>query len=223
MPRIRTIKPEFWADEKLSLLDPLTRLTFLGLVSMADDAGRLVDNVKLLDGQLFPATDDTCAEPLETLARIGRIIRYRSESGQELIQVANWQRHQRVDNPSKYNLPGPPDGLAQVSRGSGEGDANISPSDLRPSTPDQRPPRAGARENGKRPSTLEVGEIINATKQLVEKPLVGAPRIPKAAVESKFDGPTARAIIAVGLKRFLKDDDYLLRDLGSALYEARHA
>ena len=107
MPRIRTIKPEFWADEKLSLLDPLTRLVFLGLISMADDAGRLVDNVKLLDGMLFPSTDDTCRESLETLARIGRISRYRSGSGQELIQVVTWSTHQRVDHPSPYVLPGP--------------------------------------------------------------------------------------------------------------------
>ena len=107
MPRIRSIKPEFWADEKLSLLDPLTRLVFLGLICMADDAGRLVDNVKLLDGQLFPATDDTVSSSLETLASIGRILRYRSGSSQDLIQIARWAQHQRVDHPSPYTLPGP--------------------------------------------------------------------------------------------------------------------
>src|SRR5688500_18266443 len=68
MPRIRTLKPEFWQDEKLALLDPLTRLVYLGLVSQADDAGRLLDNVKYLDGLLFPYTDDTCADALDTLA-----------------------------------------------------------------------------------------------------------------------------------------------------------
>jgi len=107
MARIRTIKPEFWADEKLSLLDPLTRLVFLGLISMADDAGRLVDNIKLLDGMLFPNTDDTCGASLEILARISRIARYRSSSGQQLIQIVNWATHQKVDNPGKYTLPGP--------------------------------------------------------------------------------------------------------------------
>ena len=48
MARIRTIKPEFWTDEKLAPLSPICRLTFLGLVSMADDAGRL--NAKQLRG-----------------------------------------------------------------------------------------------------------------------------------------------------------------------------
>jgi hypothetical protein len=105
--RIRTIKPEFWTDEKLSILDPLTRLVFLGLISMADDAGRLVDSVRLVDGMLFPNTDDTSRDSLDTLARMSRIVRYRSSSGQALIQILNWDRHQKVDNPNKYTLPGP--------------------------------------------------------------------------------------------------------------------
>ena len=107
MARIRTLKPEFWADEKLAPLDALTRLVFLGLISMADDAGRLVDSVKQLDGMLFPQTDDTCGPALESLASASRIIRYVSESGQRLIQIAHWARHQRVDHPNAHVLPGP--------------------------------------------------------------------------------------------------------------------
>lgn len=75
MARIRSIKPEFWADEKLSPLDPITRLVFLGLISMADDAGRLVDNVKQIDALVFPETSDSARESLATLSRIGRIQR----------------------------------------------------------------------------------------------------------------------------------------------------
>lgn len=149
MPRIRTLKPEFWADEKLSLLDPLTRLVFLGLVSMADDAGRLVDNVKLLDGQLFPNTDDTSRDALDILARLQRITRYQSPSGQALIQIANWNKHQKVDNPSKYVLPGPDEAIVtqrvvpptvnDASRESSENLASVSRSDLGPTTGDLRP------------------------------------------------------------------------------------
>lgn len=108
MARIRTIKPEFWQDEKMAPLPPIDRLVFLGLVSQADDAGRLVDNIRLLDGLIFPCTDDTCAGSIETLARLGRVRRYESDSGQRLIQITTWDRHQRVVNPSKYTLPAPP-------------------------------------------------------------------------------------------------------------------
>lgn len=163
MPRIRTMKPEFWSDEKLSLLDPLTRLVFLGLISMADDHGRLVDNIKLLDGQLFPNTDDSAREPLETLASIGRVIRYRATSGQSVVQIVNWERHQKVTHPGKEVLPPPddavliqqpPEGLTKVSRDSHETLAplpsDLVTNDLRPSDRafeeawEKYPPRTGS-------------------------------------------------------------------------------
>lgn len=106
MSRIRTLKPEFWQDEKMAPLDPLTRLVFLGLISLADDAGRLVDNVKAIDGQLFPDTDDSARQALDTLAEIGRIERGLSASGQRIIQLVNWSKHQKIDKPNfKSALP----------------------------------------------------------------------------------------------------------------------
>lgn len=138
MRRIRTIKPEFWQDEKLAPLPPTTRLVFLGLLSMADDAGRLVDNVKAIDGFLFGATRDTAKKSLEVLADAGRILRYQSASGQALIQIVGWHRHQKVDKPAKYTLP-PPDGLAGTSREPRENGATSSRSDQGPCTKDQGP------------------------------------------------------------------------------------
>jgi hypothetical protein len=158
MARIRTLKPEFWADEKLARLSALTRLVFVGLISQADDAGRLIDNVKLLDGLLFPETDDTCRGALEELAGADRILRYQSEAGQRLIQVVNWEKHQKVDKPSKYVLPAatetlapPPGNDPPPSRDSRETVARSPRSDLGPTTPDLRPttsepPRESAAE-----------------------------------------------------------------------------
>lgn len=145
MARIRTIKPEFWSDEKLSLLDDTTRLVFLGLVSFADDAGRLIDNVKTLDGLIFPNTDSTCGPALDTLARLSRVIRYVSASGQPLLQIANWDKHQKVDKASKYVLPGPDVAVIERpippedSRDSRETVAKDSRPDLLPTTKDQGP------------------------------------------------------------------------------------
>jgi hypothetical protein len=104
--RIRTIKPEFFQDEKLAPLDPTTRLVFLGLISMADDYGRLLDNVRVIDAFVFPETEDTSREALARLSRIGRIARGRTASGQRAIQIVNWERHQKVDHPNpKASLP----------------------------------------------------------------------------------------------------------------------
>lgn len=100
MARIRTIKPEFWQDEKLAPLSPLDRLVFLGLISMADDLGRVHDNVKMIDAFIFPETSDTARESLATLSRISRVTRGLTSSGQRVIQITNWTRHQKVDRPS---------------------------------------------------------------------------------------------------------------------------
>jgi hypothetical protein len=124
MARIRSIMPEYWQDEKLSPLPPIDRLVFLGLISQADDAGRLVDNPRLLDGLLFPHTKESCAPSLEVLAELGRILRYTSDSGQRLIQIVGWERHQKVKNPSAYNLPAPPATGSGETRGRLGGEPN---------------------------------------------------------------------------------------------------
>lgn len=106
MARIRTIKPEFWSDEKLSPLAPIDRLTFLGLISMADDYGRVHDNVKVIDAFIFPNTDDSVRESLANLSRMNRIRRGNSSSGMPIIEIINWDRHQKVDKPQpKLALP----------------------------------------------------------------------------------------------------------------------
>src|SRR5690606_3718581 len=99
-PRIRTIKPEFFQDEKLAPMTVIDRFVFLGLISMADDAGRLLDNVKVIDAFIFPCSDDSSATSLRKLHDLSRIVRYTSESGQKLIQIRNWSEHQKVEKPN---------------------------------------------------------------------------------------------------------------------------
>jgi hypothetical protein len=184
MPRIRTIKPEFWQDEKLAPLNPTVRLVFLGLISMADDAGRLVDNVKSIDGFIFPHTDDSSREALDILARLSRIRRYRSASGQRLIQIANWW-HQKVDKPSKHVLPAPPDpdsgasteaptssnDTAESSRDSldhveesSRSDLVSSTNDLGPSTPDLGPRK---KDRGPQPPATLLETLPKKARELL--------------------------------------------------------
>jgi hypothetical protein len=99
MPRIRTIKPEFWGDEKLAPMEPIDRLVFLGLISMADDAGRVLDSVRSIDGFIFPETEDSAKDSLTRLAELGRIERGVTLSGQRVIQIVNWS-HQKIDKPN---------------------------------------------------------------------------------------------------------------------------
>jgi hypothetical protein len=185
MARIRTLKPEFWGDEKMAPLDPTTRLVFLGLISLADDAGRLVDNVKTIDGQIFPATDDTSRESLDILARLSRIIRYTAASGQKLIQLRHWERHQKVDKPGKHVLPGPSrediarQEVAESSREARESVAEVSRSDLGPRTMDLGP------------RTVDQGRASRRTPKAA--PFMG----PVRSVVREVDGPNAQVPVFV--------------------------
>lgn len=99
MARIRTIKPEFWGDEKLAPLPPIDRLVFLGLIGMADDAGRVVDTIRAIDGFIFPETEDSARESIDKLVDLGRIDRGVTASGQRILQIVNWD-HQKIDKPN---------------------------------------------------------------------------------------------------------------------------
>lgn len=138
MPRIRTVKPEFWADEKLGPMDPVTRLVFLALISLADDAGRLLDSVKQLDGAIFPYTSDTCRRSLDELVATGRVQRGCTKSGQRVLQLVNWH-HQKIDKPNLRNaLPPIVEASAIIRRNVGD-EPTKHTYDLRPTTNDRRP------------------------------------------------------------------------------------
>lgn len=196
--RIRTIKPEFWADEKLGPMDPLDRLVFLGLMSLADDAGRLIDSVKALDGALFPYTDDTCGPSLERLASASRIVRGTTASGQRVVQVANWDKHQRVDHPNllaalpeiavAQEVTPPSRAAREKDRGSSRG-ARASTNDLRPTTNDLPAARGGwlapfidlHREKAGEPA---VGPMGKALKQVRDALIKEFPDTPLANIDS---------------------------------------
>jgi len=54
MPRIRTVKPEFFDDEKLGTVSRDARLIFIGLLIFADDYGVVKGNSRWLKARIFP-------------------------------------------------------------------------------------------------------------------------------------------------------------------------
>lgn len=111
MPRIRQIKPAFFASEDIAAIRPYrARLTFVGLWTHVDDNGRCRDNPRLIRAAVWPLEDDVTLADVEDdlaeLARLGRIRRYDSPDG-PCIQVSNFDRHQKINNKSKTTLHGP--------------------------------------------------------------------------------------------------------------------
>src|SRR6185312_3058738 len=111
MARIRSIKPETWEDQKLASLPRDARLLFIGLWSVADDDGRLRGFASFVKGKVFPYDSDMTNEVvdglLNQLASLERIQRYQVD-GQDYIWICNFNKHQKIDHPSKSQIPAPP-------------------------------------------------------------------------------------------------------------------
>jgi hypothetical protein len=106
MARIRTIKPEFFTSLSIADLSPLTRLTFIGLWTHVDDAGRCIDDARLIKAAVSPLERTVAAieADLVALTNQGRVIRYEGD-GKRLIQVANWTEHQYINRPRPSKFP----------------------------------------------------------------------------------------------------------------------
>lgn len=110
MPRIRTIKPEFFASEDVSALPMRARLTWIGLWTHCDDHGRAKDVVRLIKAAVWPLDDITLSDvedDLDVLAAHERIVRY-SVDGKQYLAVVNWHVHQAINRPGRPTCPPPP-------------------------------------------------------------------------------------------------------------------
>lgn len=113
MPRIRTIKPDFFTSDTVSELPLRARLTWIGMWTHCDDHGRCRDNVKLIKAAVWPLDNVSLRdieEDLDALIAKGLVFSYTAaESGKNYLQVTGWDEHQKVDRPSKSAIPAPAD------------------------------------------------------------------------------------------------------------------
>jgi hypothetical protein len=95
MARSRNIKPGFFTNADLAECQPLARILFAGLWTIADKAGRLRDRPKQLKGELLPYDDCEVDALLNELASGDEPFIHRYEAqGVAYIQIATWDKHQ---------------------------------------------------------------------------------------------------------------------------------
>ncbi len=105
--RIRSLKPEFWGDEKLGAETDAVRLAFVWTWSEADDSGVLRLSAGSLRSGVWEHQDRTIAEAKKVISRLielGLLLSWQVGSD-VFAAVVHFHEHQRVDHPGRTFLP----------------------------------------------------------------------------------------------------------------------
>ena len=73
MARARSIKPSFFKNDELAECEPMARLLFVGLWTLADRDGRLECRPMRIKAELFPYDNCDINELLEQLQKLSLI------------------------------------------------------------------------------------------------------------------------------------------------------
>lgn len=200
MARIRTVKPEFWEDERCGRLSTLARLNFLGLISLADDEGRGRAAPEYLLRRLHPYASDVKMKrfrrSLDELEATGMVQFYQA-NGERLYLVVHFSRHQRINRPTPSRLP-PPPSLIEASRSRQGARVESSP-----------PERNGEERSGTEVERSGANQEENAEPPPLRAPPVGSEPDQKRA--PGYRTPNLRAI--AGLKP--RPEDELAKETAS--------
>lgn len=112
-PRIRSIKPILWDSESLGRCSVLARLTFLGMISMADDDGRGRADVRYLLGRIHTYANDVTEGQLQAAVeelRASRCVVLYAAGPAHYYYLPGWRGNQLINRPTPSVLPPPPVG-----------------------------------------------------------------------------------------------------------------
>lgn len=103
------IDPGIWTNVQVTRLTVLQRLLYIGLISNADDDGRLNGDPLYLKGVVFPhdnITPDAINEQLKAIVKQSLIVRYKVGKA-AYIQHPNWSKHQYIRDRRPSTIPPP--------------------------------------------------------------------------------------------------------------------
>jgi hypothetical protein len=113
MARTRSIKPSFFKNEFLAECDPMARLLFVGLWTLADSQGRMEFRPLRIKAELFPYDNCDILGLLKQLADRGFVRAY--ESGDvKVLEIPTFGEHQRCHPDERDEGLPPPDESAET-------------------------------------------------------------------------------------------------------------
>lgn len=104
--RIRTIKPEFWTNEKLCSLPECTHLFAAALLNYVDDEGYFNANPGLIKGALFPIRETSRTIPvmLQELSKIGYLKIGETDDERKYGFIIHFSEHQVINKPKESKI-----------------------------------------------------------------------------------------------------------------------
>lgn len=196
MARIRTIKPEAWDSEDLAAVSVTAVLTFFGLLTLADDAGRFRAHPAIIHGRLWALRPDHTvvhvAADLEQLAAAGLICLFTGCDGRTYLHIVTWAKHQKIDRATPSRLPACPAHGSPAKHGCGgcgetactRPHRNPAPTDAAPATTVPTPPTsADARRVLDHPASPESAPEPDTLPQQEDDGLTAVATVPYDAGE----------------------------------------
>lgn len=110
MARQRIINPEFWLDEDIAYCDFTYRLFYIGTWNFSDDYGVIENAPQKLKAQIFPYDDVSVQPIIDRLTEKKKYIPFEVD-GKKYLFIKNFLKYQKVDKPSKFRYPSPPQAL----------------------------------------------------------------------------------------------------------------
>lgn len=176
MARSRNIKPGFFSNETLADINPLGRILFAGLWTIADREGRLQDRPKRIKAEVLPYDDCDADQLLTELNKHKFILRYESD-GQRYIQVLAWHKHQTPHvKEVASTIPVPV--LNSVEHESSTGKTGTSPSDsllLIPDSLELPRPKRNRATSAKNPKLVYTADDEALAKRMFAAVRLAAP------------------------------------------------
>lgn len=170
MARIRTVKPEFFDDEKMGKISRDARLTIIGMLVLSDDYGVVKGHPLWLKSRIFPYDDlsnsDFC-EFLKEIETVG-IIRPFKNNDEQYYHIVNFKKHQVVEKPSKNRNPLPPDEFKKP--GPEKTLPDYSPTTPQPVTKKERKEVEVEREMEREKDNVPIGTLSGKPDVESEKP-----------------------------------------------------
>jgi hypothetical protein len=130
------IDPSIWEDLTIGQLSRDARLCFIGMLSYADDEGRVQVDPRYIKRAVFGFDDDLNAADVgrildELRQSVSNIVFYEVD-GKKIAAFQNWRRYQYIQKPQPSTLPAPPreqhaeNGIVPVSYQSGNGSEPVA-------------------------------------------------------------------------------------------------